>query len=92
MDAEEFRTVSINANGGDAIEQAAEAGVDLNHLFLHLYETALCTLGSEASLDAGFFVQLTDKKHRTWTFSIVPEDGGLITQGLLDIALEGDRK
>lgn len=91
MDPDEFRVFSMSASGDEAVQRAADHGVDLYHVFLHLYETAVCMLGSERALDAGVFVQLTDLKDRTWTFSVVPEDGGLVSKGLLEAALEGDR-
>lgn len=72
-------------------QDAAEHGVSAEHLFEHLVETVLCVAGGDPRvLDLGFYAQFTDAQHRVWTLSVIPEDGGVISDALVDMMQEGD--
>ena len=70
---------------------AAEHGVSASHLFEHMIETVLCVSGGdERVFDMGFYAQFTDHDGRVWTLSVIPEDGGVISDALVDMMQEGD--
>jgi hypothetical protein len=70
--------------------QASEYGVDVNHLIQHMAETVLCVAnGNPAIFDLGFYFSFRDALDRTWTLSVLPEDGGVISDALLKEAQEG---
>ena len=75
----------FDGDGRDAVSAAAEVGVDLQHIYEHLWGTAEC---NRMSLDSGFLVQFHDMDGREWTFSVIPEDGGKVREGLIQLALE----
>ena len=86
-----FATDSYTEGMDAAAERAASVGIDIEHLFDHLMETALCTLqGDIQSLyDNGLFVHFTDEHDLEWTFSAVPAHGGIVQQALIERAFEG---
>ena len=72
-------------------EDAAEYGMSASHLFEHLVETVLCVTGDDERIfDLGFYSQFTDADGRVWTLSVIPEDGGVISDALVDMMQEGD--
>lgn len=43
------------------------------HVFQHLYATALCVLGSQEAIDAhGMSCQFEDTDGTWWTFTVIP--------------------
>lgn len=74
---------------GEEMTEAGQAAV--YHMFEHLYGGALCILGSDEAMDDGFYLRVKDKKNRTWTFSLIPEDGGKVQAAMLKGLLEEDQ-
>ena len=71
----------------ESYEDAEAHGIDPEHLFEHLVETVLCVSGGdERVFDLGFYCQFNDLGNRVWTLSLVPEDGGVISDALLESA------
>lgn len=69
--------------------EAAEYGIDPVHIVQHMYETVVCAFGGNpAGLDLGFYFSFRDTAGRTWTLSVIPEDGGVISDALLESAQE----
>lgn len=73
-----------------SLNEAEEYGIDPNHIAGHMYQAVICAFdGDERGLDLGFYYQFRDTERRTWTLSVIPEDGGVISEALLDEAQEG---
>jgi hypothetical protein len=72
-----------------SLEEAHEWGIDPQHIVQHMFETVLCAFrGNEAGLDMGFYFSFRDDQRRSWTLSVIPEDGGVISDALLEQAQE----
>lgn len=73
----------------DSLEAAAELGFDAEHIAEHMISTVLCHFdGAYEGLDLGFYFQFRDNQQRVWTLSVIPEDGGVISDALLHAAQE----
>jgi hypothetical protein len=71
------------------LESANAVGLDPEHTMEHMIETVLCAArGNTRVLDSGFYFQFRDAGNRTWTLSVIPEDGGVITDALLKEVME----
>lgn len=62
----------------------------IDHLMGHLVDTARCMSGDQLDLvlEEGLFIQFKTGDGCTWTFSIIPEDGGGVSGQLLGLASE----
>jgi hypothetical protein len=83
---EETRQFMINEHRAeDAAEQAmAHVGIDLYLVADGLFKLALYMVGNNVdNLDNGLFLTFEDEDDRTWTFSVIPPDGGKVQDQLL---------
>jgi len=72
-----------------SIEEARQFGFDPAHVVEHMAETVLCAFrGRAEGLDMGFYFSFRDEADRTWTLSVIPADGGVISDALLESAQE----
>jgi hypothetical protein len=73
----------------ESFEEAYNYGVDPSHVAEHMIGTVMCVFEGDLSLlDKGFFFSFRDRDNRTWTLSVIPEDGGVITDALIEAAQE----